>query len=350
MRGWPKPLRDIAYQGALGDVVRVLAPHTEADPAALLFNIYAIFGSVIGRTAHFRAEADRHHTNLFVGLVGETAKGRKGVSKQVSKQVFFDIDTEWVQNHVVSGMSSGEGLIWAVRDAIEKHQPIKDRGRILGYESVVEDPGITDKRLLVEEPEFASTLKVMARQGSTLSPVIRQAWDGHDLRIVTKNTPARATAPHISLLVHITRDELRRYLEATETANGFGNRFLWVCVRRSKQLPDGGRHVNLEPHTCEASTHSVDGLHQEGQIPQPVRLSPLKLEKRLLAIHNEGALRLLLGYRPAVPGRDNPARVELRLAQGVPHALFDVLPMRSTPLGPSHPKSQLAVAERPPCQ
>jgi hypothetical protein len=102
--------------------------------------------------------------------------------------------------------------------------------------------------------------------------------------------------------------------------------------------------------TCEASTHSVDGLHQEGQIPQPVRLSPLKLEKRLLAIHNEGALRVLLGYRPAVPGRDNPARVELRLAQGVPHALFDVLPMRSTLLRRSHPKSQWAVAERPPCQ
>jgi len=29
-------------------------------------------------------------------------------------------------------------------------------------------------------------------------------------------------------------------LDATESANGFANRFLWVCVRRSKCLPEGG--------------------------------------------------------------------------------------------------------------
>src|SRR5262245_57764521 len=44
-------------------------------------------------------------------------------------------------------------------------------------------------------------------------------------------------------------DEVRRLLTDTEAANGFGNRFLWVCVRRSKLLPDGGRypHEALTP-------------------------------------------------------------------------------------------------------
>ena len=55
----------------------------------------------------------------------------------------------------------------------------------------------------------------------------------------------RATAPHIALLAHITRDELRRYLDVSEAANGFGNRFLWACVRRARELPDGGNEVNL---------------------------------------------------------------------------------------------------------
>ena len=32
----------------------------------------------------------------------------------------------------------------------------------------------------------------------------------------------------------------KRYLTATETANGFANRFLMVCVERSKLLPEGG--------------------------------------------------------------------------------------------------------------
>ena len=39
---------------------------------------------------------------------------------------------------------------------------------------------------------------------------------------------------------HITSDELRRYLTQTESANGFGNRHLWVCATRSKLLPEGG--------------------------------------------------------------------------------------------------------------
>jgi hypothetical protein len=35
----------------------------------------------------------------------------------------------------------------------------------------------------------------------------------------------------------------RRLIEATDAANGFLNRFLWICVRRSKALPEGG-HFN----------------------------------------------------------------------------------------------------------
>src|SRR5262249_60159735 len=39
---------------------------------------------------------------------------------------------------------------------------------------------------------------------------------------------------------HITRDELRRFLTQTESANGFANRYCWLAVKRSKCLPDGG--------------------------------------------------------------------------------------------------------------
>ena len=60
-------------------------------------------------------------------------------------------------------------------------------------------------------------------------------------RILTKNSPETATAPHISVLGHITRAELLRYLDATESANGWANRFLWLCVKRSQVLPEGGR-------------------------------------------------------------------------------------------------------------
>ena len=38
-------------------------------------------------------------------------------------------------------------------------------------------------------------------------------------------------------------------------------------------------------------------LHEQGAIQQPVNLRPLKLEKRLLAIHSEAVLRAILAYR-----------------------------------------------------
>ena len=109
------------------------------------------------------------------------------------------------------------------------------------YEDVLVDPGVEDKRLLVVEGEFATALRVLGREGNILSAVVRNAWDTGDLRTLTKNSPAKATGAHISIIGHVTRDELLRYLGTTEAANGFANRFLWVCVRRSKVLPDGGR-------------------------------------------------------------------------------------------------------------
>src|SRR5262249_52272513 len=103
------------------------------------------------------------------------------------------------------------------------------------------DSGVSDKRLLVYEPELASVLKQVERQGNVLSAMLRQAWESGDLRTLTKNSPAQATGAHVSLVGHITVEELRRYLSATEIANGFGNRFIWLCVQRSKELPEGGR-------------------------------------------------------------------------------------------------------------
>jgi hypothetical protein len=192
---------------------------------------------VIGRAAHTIADGSRHALNMFAVLVGESSKSRKGTSLQRVLRVFDRADQYWRQNCLAHGLSSGEGLIWEVRDPITRR--VRDRESGEEYEEIVEE-GVADKRLTVIESEFANTLKVMARQGSTLSPVIRAAWDSGDLRAMTKNSPARATGAHVSIIGHITRDELRRYLTETESANGFGNRFLWPAVRRSKFLPEGG--------------------------------------------------------------------------------------------------------------
>ncbi len=246
---WPAPLAAECFYGLAGDIVRAIEPHSEADPVAILFQLFAATGSAIGHGPYFTAEADRHGLNEFVVLVGETSKGRKGSAWGHVRRLFTLVDAEWASQRIQSGLSSGEGLIWSVRDPIERRDPVKEKGHVVGYETVIADPGVEDKRLLILEPEFSRTLRVMGRDGNTLSAVIRQAWDTGDLRVLTKTSPAVATGAHISIVGHITRGELLRYLNDTEAGNGFANRFLWGCVKRSKVLPEGGRipEVDLAP-------------------------------------------------------------------------------------------------------
>lgn len=159
--------------------------------------------------------------------------------------LFNEADADWLRDCHTTGLSSGEGLIMAVRDPVESLEPVKEKGKVLSYQNVIKDQGVTDKRLLVVEPEFAQTLKVIRREGNTLSPVVRQAWDSGSLSVMTKNNAAKATGTHVSILGHITRPELAKCLCDTDCFNGFANRFLWVMVRRSKLLPDGGNGLDL---------------------------------------------------------------------------------------------------------
>ena len=237
--GWPL-LSGEALEGPLGELVAAIAPHSEADPVGLLVQELVAFGNAIGRGPYYGVEGDRHYTNLFAALVGETAKGRKGTSWGQVRRVMRDLDPDWASNNIVSGLSSGEGLIHPVRDATKKLVTVKQGGEI-SQEEVIDDPGITDKRLQVFQAELGSTLRVMGRDGNILSPIIREAWDTGALQTMTRNNPMRATGAHVSLIGHITRPELLRQLDSTEAGSGFANRFLWVCVARSQELPFGGR-------------------------------------------------------------------------------------------------------------
>ncbi|HEX5314978.1 MAG TPA: DUF3987 domain-containing protein [Gammaproteobacteria bacterium] len=242
---WPESMANEAFHGLAGDVVRTFEPHTEADPVALLMQFLAAFGNCIGRTAYYTVEGDRHFTNEYAVLVGETAKARKGTSWGRIRALFALLEDSWARDRVHSGLSSGEGLIWSVHDPIIGRERT-GKGADIRYVAVEADPGVTDKRLLIVESEFANVLRVLAREGNTLSRVIRDGWDRGDLATMTKNSPARATGAHLSIVGHVTAEELRRYLDRTEAANGFANRFLYLCVRRSKVLPFGGTLGNDE--------------------------------------------------------------------------------------------------------
>jgi hypothetical protein len=228
---WPV-LDRAAYHGLAGRIAKTIEPHTEADPVAILIQTLVCFGNAVGRGPFYRIEGDLHFPKLFCVLVGVTSKGRKGTSFGRVRQIMALAELIWEQYRIQTGLASGEGLIFHVRDPITKIN--KD-----GLEEEV-DSGVPDKRLLLQVEEFASALAVMERPGNILSPVIRDAWGPGFLQTMTKNSPTRATGSHISIVGHVTEQELRSALTRVEMGNGFANRFLFVKVRRSKFLPHGG--------------------------------------------------------------------------------------------------------------
>ena len=184
-------------------------------------------------------------------IVGDTAKARKGTSWGRIRHILGAADRQWVENCVASGLSTGEGLpARLARDA--------------------DGAGRSEHRLLVQESEFARTLRVMGREGSTLSPMLRQAFDSGHLSVLTKTNPVDVLDAHISIVAHITVEELHHRLDDTEAANGFGNRFLFVATRRSKSLPLGGSEI-------EGQAELVKRLHdaiEAGREREEVRFDP----------------------------------------------------------------------------
>jgi hypothetical protein len=123
---WPGPPGAEAFYGLPGRIVQMIEPSTEADLAALLVQLLVGFGSLIGRSAHFRVEADYHRGNEFVVLVGRTSKARKGTSWGRVGLLLKQAEEQWFNEHVASEVSSGEGIIWAVRDPIVSREKTKE--------------------------------------------------------------------------------------------------------------------------------------------------------------------------------------------------------------------------------
>ena len=214
----PPALDATALHGIAGFLVRTLAPHTEADPAAVLLQFLAAFGDLVGPGPHCRVGAQRHGLNLFVILVGESSKARKGTSWRQISSLFAEPTLLWSSRCVTTTRPTPNTILQALRD----QQPVTDRG------------------LLLLSEEFASVIHVLGREAGQLSPLLRSAWDGGNLCSHDGHRYVQATAAHISIVGHVTQSELAHHLSRIESHNGFANRCLSTGVRRSQPVPDGG--------------------------------------------------------------------------------------------------------------
>lgn len=235
-QNWPAPLTEAAYHGIAGDLVELADPCTEADPAAVLLTFLAMVGNAVGRSPHLAFGTEIHRCNLYIGLTGATGSGRKGTSLGPGRAIVGGADTKWAADRIANGLVSGEGLIYHVRDAAAEESGGASAWKVVKAPKV-KDAGVRDKRLFCIETELGGLLTAMHRQGSTLSHVLRAAWDGQKLQSLSKTAPVTATGAHISVIGHVTPEELRTALTSVDTANGFGNRFLWGLVKKSKTVP-----------------------------------------------------------------------------------------------------------------
>lgn len=331
---WPDPIAPEGFHGVAGDFVAATLPETEADEAALLFHFLTFAAAMMGRERHFPVSGTSHHARLFSVAVGGTATGRKGTALDCVSHVFRIVDSiaavhepdrdsapstpddGFCNNKIVNGLVSGAGLIWAIRDARDD-----DRKK---------DSGVEDKRLLVVESELGGVLRVCQRKENDLSAVIRDSWDGKQLRSLAKQEPATASSPHINLIGHITREELRATLSKVDTANGFANRILWYCAKRSKLLPRGG------------SLHSRDLSDIVGRIRAAIgfaRLPGRMTRTDAAEAAWEVAYRTLTAPRPGVFGNVTTRAEAQTLRLSMLYALLD----ESNVIDVQHLQAALAV-------
>jgi hypothetical protein len=221
----PRPDEAMLY-GLAGDVGRAAAETTEANRYATAAGFLAFLSAACGRDVYLPIGNVWHHARIFTLHVGRSARGRKGDALSLPHRIRFAIeghDKGLLGQIHTGGLSSREGLAFLIHD---------------GYrEGKREVEPIHDKRAWIVESEFANVLHQAKRDGNTLSPALRDAWDGISIKPAVKHQRLWATDPHIALSGQITPSELLSVIEHRELSNGFANRFLIFWAERERLVP-----------------------------------------------------------------------------------------------------------------
>ncbi len=313
---WPEPLDNAAYHGVLGEIALAVAPYTEADPVGVLGTLVSMFGAACGGgRALYQGSLQRSNTSIL--LVGATGfGGRKGTALDLARSVFRlaypELDALWLV-----GVASGEAITGHLVRRIEE-------ARAAG--------GPAEDRVFLVEPEFGRLLTILNREGSTLSAVLRNAWDGVPLGHARARDESLVTAHHVSLLGHITPTELRVKLTDSDAANGFANRILFLAVRRQRLIPfPASPDAIVQPFVRRLQSAIL-----EARLPAELAFDDAARD-RWEDFYAELAVTPRLGLSGAVTGRHEAQVARLALV----YALAD----RSPDVGAVHLDAAIALAE-----
>lgn len=221
------------FYGIAGEFAKEACQQSEADPIGVLMHFLTWVGAYFGGNAILRLGDVEAPPRLFSVTASSSGGGKGTAAAPVRKLMLEYVNIKLKQIGLNPAlyrdgpMSSGEGLAWAVRDPADTED---DDGNPT-------DKGVTDKRLMILEEEFAAVLQVARREGNTVSAAIRRFWDSGSFSPLTKNNRVTVTDAHVCFVGHITYEELVKRLEQSEYSSALASRILWTCVRRPKIVP-----------------------------------------------------------------------------------------------------------------
>ena len=212
-----------AMPADLMSAVALACNGTEAHPMAVALHYLIYFAAHVGAQRFIRIGNNHQPLSIYGLLAGRTGKVKGTARSQVA--IVFDLATQRLSEQhgykpprIVTGLSSGEGLINLLQDPTETIE------------------GVTDKRLLVEQTEFSAVMNQNLRRGNILTDTLRDAYDGETLSTQTLQ-PRTATTPHVSLIGHITPYQLINHeCFTSQSFNGSMNRFLIFYANREQYV------------------------------------------------------------------------------------------------------------------
>jgi hypothetical protein len=237
----PGGMAPAAFRGIAGTIVGLIAENTEACQEAIVLQLLTAFGNMIGGRAHWIESGKKHRCNLYLAIVGPTGCG-KGMAWEAVQWLMERCNPQWKAKPVLESMTSGEGVI----------KEIKELGG----------------SVLAVEEELGQVLGNIAREGNSLSGILRKAWGNTYLRNPTKNESVSVDNAYLSIIGHVTPEELKLKLRSQDFSNGLVNRFAYAGAYLARLLPRGGDFELIEnllsPHLKRMFQAADYGLTNTG--------------------------------------------------------------------------------------
>ena len=230
----PPDVTSRMFPGLLDEVVHHCCDQSEAAPVAVAANCLVHFAALVGSVVYIPIGNERRRLNEFFLMVGPTGMG-KGSSWHGPKQIFRQTE-ECLATRFTERRKQGNS------EDIDKYPELKIHTGGLssseGMAASLDDSEVTDKRMLVCEPEFGNIMTQCQRQGNTLSAVMRNAYDGVDIKPLTKRNRVQVTEPYICLMANTTAQEFNRHdISNMLHHNGMLNRFLILWQHPPAPVP-----------------------------------------------------------------------------------------------------------------